>query len=276
MSMDFFLSRLTNVAYWALVAYVVCAGWQRSHRQEIGLIWFLTLPCFLFVGLRYGGFGPWTHFPYWSLINETYALVPPAYWSSAFCALFIALFIFCRLAWGRAGPRYRVVVLWGSIALFGLFAADLGYQFTLPIRGWSATGAAQNICANADCIKFAYFDPSASPIPRIIEEPFPQEYSGPENARRFVLYCGQQRVSAIYLTPYGWFWWQIYESESLFPGFTFFSLAEKEWNTNSTDARAALESIVRDYPHSNAALRAQDLLYELESQRPMADSPANN
>jgi hypothetical protein len=108
-----------------------------------------------------------------------------------------------------------------------------------------------------------FIDPASSP--RLVEEKMPDDYRGSPQSRRFVLYYGQARVWYVHVTPHGPWWWKLSASQTLVPSARAFDMAKRYWDSNHAEQKAELESIIRDYPNSEASRRAQSLLEELQS-----------
>lgn len=118
-------------------AVAVSALWPayrtKSERRQIGLIWFLVLPPIVFASLWCSGYEVWGISVYWPILGDNYDLHSPAKWTATLFALTFSLIVFVRLALGRAGPRYRVLVLCFSIALAVLYGVVQACWYAEPI-----------------------------------------------------------------------------------------------------------------------------------------------
>jgi hypothetical protein len=133
----------TLVVIIVLTAYVVFVPWQPTvESRQVGLIWFLALPVVVFVAFQYAGRLSWD-LAFWLFYGDEYDSRDPDR-IAIVIAFFTSVIVFIRLAIGRAGLRYRVVTLVGSVGLLGLFFGDRIIHFAARIEGSAAQSAAQD------------------------------------------------------------------------------------------------------------------------------------
>jgi hypothetical protein len=131
-----------TIAVFAPITLAVFVPWQPDiDSRGVRLVWFITLPLVVFVGFQLAGCATWDVL-YWWIYGDEYDSRDPDR-IAIVNAFLTSVIVFIRLALGRAGLRYRVVTLVGSLGLLGLFVGDRIIHFVARMESSTAQSAAQ-------------------------------------------------------------------------------------------------------------------------------------